>query len=97
MIYTASLEKKATNYFGKKGFFLKMAGMTTSEKILETLKKKLIRKSRHVGLSNENPWGVLNILNIPKGFLKRLQFKIPIFIKQIIRSWEMQRYVKEKK
>ena len=57
-----------TNFFGKRGFNYVDDGWEDNfQEILEKLKKIVNQgKIRHIGLSNENPWGFMKFIEYSK-------------------------------
>ena len=69
-----------TNFFGKRGFTYANDGWEDNfQEILEKLKKLVDEgKVRHVGLSNENPWGFMKFIEYSKiGLPKMITIQNP--------------------
>ena len=73
-LYQLHWPDRATNYFGKRGFEYVNDGWEDNFKEnLETLKKIVESgKVRHVGLSNENAWGIMKYLEYAKTGLPKM-------------------------
>ena len=73
-LYQLHWPDRATNYFGKRGFEYVNDGWEDNFKEnLETLKKIVDSgKVRHVGLSNENAWGIMKYLEYAKTGLPKM-------------------------
>ena len=73
-LYQLHWPERATNYFGKRGFdYIEDGWNDNFREILETLKKIVDSgKVRHVGLSNENPWGIMKYLEYSKEGLPKM-------------------------
>ena len=69
-----------TNFFGKRGFNYVDDGWEDNfQEILEKLKKIVNQgKIRHIGLSNENPWGFMKFIEYSKiGLPKMITIQNP--------------------
>jgi aryl-alcohol dehydrogenase-like predicted oxidoreductase len=76
-LYQLHWPERQTNYFGQLGY--KTAEyeehLTPIEQTLRVLKKHVDEgKIRHIGLSNETPWGIMQFLTIAK------QFDLPVVV-----------------
>ncbi|MGB1713530.1 MAG: aldo/keto reductase, partial [Flavobacteriaceae bacterium] len=72
--------ERMTNFFGKRGFTYANDGWEDNfQEILEKLKKLVDEgKVRHVGLSNENPWGFMKFIEYSKiGLPKMITIQNP--------------------
>ncbi len=66
-LYQLHWPERNVNNFGKLGYAHKENNWNQFEDVLNNLKKYIDRgKIRHVGLSNETPWGVMNYLKLSK-------------------------------
>ena len=66
-LYQLHWPERNVNNFGKLGYTHKENNWNQFEDVLNNLKKYIDRgKIRHVGLSNETPWGVMNYLKLSK-------------------------------
>ena len=66
-LYQLHWPERNVNNFGKLGYEHKENDWNKFEDVLENLKKFIEQgKIRHVGLSNETPWGVMNYLQLAK-------------------------------
>ena len=73
-LYQLHWPDRATNYFGKRGFeYINDGWEDNFKENLETLKKIVDSgKVRHVGLSNENAWGIMKYLEYAKMGLPKM-------------------------
>jgi aryl-alcohol dehydrogenase-like predicted oxidoreductase len=73
-LYQLHWPDRATNYFGKRGFeYINDGWEDNFKENLETLKKIVDSgKVRHVGLSNENAWGIMKYLEYSKTGLPKM-------------------------
>ena len=67
-LYQLHWPERMTNFFGKRGFNYVDDGWEDNfQEILEKLKKIVNQgKIRHIGLSNENPWGFMKFIEYSK-------------------------------
>lgn len=68
-LYQLHWPERQTNYFGKLGFKepYDEPAMTTVVETLQALQKHVdAGKIRHIGLSNETPWGIMTFINTAK-------------------------------
>ena len=66
-LYQLHWPERNVNNFGELGYTHKENNWNQFEDVLNNLKKYIDRgKIRHVGLSNETPWGVMNYLKLSK-------------------------------
>ena len=64
-LYQLHWPERPTNYFGQLGYRHQEADFTPLEETLEALDQQVrAGKIRHVGLSNETPWGVMRFLQL---------------------------------
>ncbi|MFS2158764.1 NADP(H)-dependent aldo-keto reductase [Pseudomonas sp. Pseusp122] len=64
-LYQLHWPERSTNFFGKLGYTHKDEDFTPIEEILEALDEQVkAGKIRHVGLSNETPWGTMKFLQL---------------------------------
>tara|TARA_B100000965_G_scaffold281232_1_gene239153 strand:+ start:3937 stop:4971 length:1035 start_codon:yes stop_codon:yes gene_type:complete len=74
-LYQLHWPERSTNTFGQRGYILneKDNWSENFETVLETLKKLINQgKIRHIGLSNENPWGFMKFLELSKKNLPKM-------------------------
>jgi aryl-alcohol dehydrogenase-like predicted oxidoreductase len=73
-LYQLHWPDRATNYFGKRGFeYINDGWEDNFKENLETLKKIVDSgKIKHVGLSNENAWGIMKYLEYSKTGLPKM-------------------------
>lgn len=79
-LYQLHWPERMTNFFGKRGFTYTNDGWEDNfQEILEKLKKLVDEgKVRHVGLSNENPWGFMKFIEYSKiGLPKMITIQNP--------------------
>ena len=79
-LYQLHWPERMTNFFGKRGFTYANDGWEDNfQEILEKLKKLVDEgKVRHVGLSNENPWGFMKFIEYSKiGLPKMITIQNP--------------------
>ena len=64
-LYQLHWPERPTNYFGQLGYQHREADFTPLEETLEVLDEQVrAGKIRHIGLSNETPWGVMRYLQL---------------------------------
>jgi aryl-alcohol dehydrogenase-like predicted oxidoreductase len=64
-LYQLHWPERSTNYFGQLGYTHKEEDVTPIEDILEALDEQVkAGKIRHIGLSNETPWGTMKFLEL---------------------------------
>tara|TARA_B100000900_G_scaffold199677_1_gene169333 strand:- start:1543 stop:2574 length:1032 start_codon:yes stop_codon:yes gene_type:complete len=73
-IYQLHWPERSTNFFGKRGFtYVDDKWKDNFLEILENLRKIIeTGKVRYVGLSNENPWGIMKYLEYSKSGLPKM-------------------------
>ena len=73
-LYQLHWPERITNTFGNRSFqYIKDSWEDNFEFILEKLKELIkIGKIRHIGLSNENPWGIMKFLDYSKQELPKM-------------------------
>ena len=73
-IYQLHWPERSTNFFGKRGFtYVDEHWKDNFLEILENLRKIIeTGKVRYVGLSNENPWGIMKYLEYSKSGLPKM-------------------------
>tara|TARA_B100001057_G_scaffold406159_1_gene419432 strand:+ start:21363 stop:22394 length:1032 start_codon:yes stop_codon:yes gene_type:complete len=73
-IYQLHWPERSTNFFGKRGFtYVDDHWKDNFLEILENLRKIIeTGKVRYVGLSNENPWGIMKYLEYSKSGLPKM-------------------------
>ena len=79
-LYQLHWPERMTNFFGKRGFTYANDGWEDNfQEILEKLKKLVDEgKVRYVGLSNENPWGLMKFIEYSKiGLPKMITIQNP--------------------
>ena len=79
-LYQLHWPERMTNFFGKRGFNYVDDGWEDNfQEILEKLKKIVNQgKIRHIGLSNENPWGFMKFIEYSKiGLPKMITIQNP--------------------
>ena len=79
-LYQLHWPERMTNFFGKRGFNYVNDGWEDNfQEILEKLKKMVNQgKIRHIGLSNENPWGLMKFIEYSKiGLPKMITIQNP--------------------
>jgi len=79
-LYQLHWPERMTNFFGKRGFNYVDDGWEDNfQEILEKLKKIVNEgKIRHIGLSNENPWGFMKFIEYSKiGLPKMITIQNP--------------------
>ena len=79
-LYQLHWPERMTNFFGKRGFNYVDDGWEDNfQEILEKLKKIVNQgKIRHIGLSNENPWGFMKFIEYSKiGLPKMITMQNP--------------------
>ena len=79
-LYQLHWPERMTNFFGKRGFNYVDDGWEDNfQEILEKLKKIINQgKIRHIGLSNENPWGFMKFIEYSKiGLPKMITIQNP--------------------
>ena len=79
-LYQLHWPERMTNFFGKRGFNYVDDGWEDNfQEILEKLKKIVNKgKIRHIGLSNENPWGFMKFIEYSKiGLPKMITIQNP--------------------
>ena len=79
-LYQLHWPERMTNFFGKRGFNYVDDGWEDNfQEILEKLKKIVNQgKIRHIGLSNENPWGFMKFIEYSKiGLPKMITLQNP--------------------
>ena len=79
-LYQLHWPERMTNFFGKRGFNYVDDGWEDNfQEILEKLKKMVNQgKIRHIGLSNENPWGLMKFIEYSKiGLPKMITIQNP--------------------
>jgi aryl-alcohol dehydrogenase-like predicted oxidoreductase len=91
-LYQLHWPERQTNYFGKLGYRYpeNEAELTPIRATLEALEKQVkTGKIRHIGLSNETPWGIMQFLTIAKdyGLSKIVSVQNPYSL--ISRSYEV--------
>ena len=63
-LYQLHWPERKTNFFGQLGYNATEDSFTSIRETLEALNEMVIAgKIRHIGLSNETPWGVMSFLN----------------------------------
>lgn len=63
-LYQLHWPERKTNFFGELGYVVKEDSFTSIRETLEALNEHVIAgKIRHIGLSNETPWGVTSFIN----------------------------------
>jgi len=63
-LYQLHWPERKTNFFGELGYVSTEDSFTAIRETLEALNEHVIAgKIRHIGLSNETPWGVMSFLN----------------------------------
>jgi len=68
-LYQLHWPERETNYFGKLGYQhnVEEQVLTSVRETLEVLEKQIkAGKIRHIGLSNETPWGIMSYLHVAK-------------------------------
>ncbi|WP_278034378.1 NADP(H)-dependent aldo-keto reductase [Flavobacterium nitratireducens] len=67
-LYQLHWPERKTNFFGKRGFESQEDGWEDNiQEVLETLESFIkAGKIKHIGLSNETPWGIMRFLNESK-------------------------------
>lgn len=76
-LYQLHWPERQTNFFGKLGFQTKVTDqeLTPIHQTLEALQQQVkAGKIRHIGLSNETPWGMMQFLSIAK------QYDLPVIV-----------------
>ncbi|MGM3386078.1 NADP(H)-dependent aldo-keto reductase [Stutzerimonas stutzeri] len=64
-LYQLHWPERSTNFFGQLGYRHHQAGFTPLEDTLEALDEQVrAGKIRHIGLSNETPWGTMKYLQL---------------------------------
>jgi aryl-alcohol dehydrogenase-like predicted oxidoreductase len=64
-LYQLHWPERSTNFFGKLGYTHKDEAFTSLEETLEALDEQVkAGKIRHIGLSNETPWGTMKFLQL---------------------------------
>jgi aryl-alcohol dehydrogenase-like predicted oxidoreductase len=64
-LYQLHWPERSTNFFGKLGYTHKEEDFTPLEETLEALDEQVkAGKIRHIGLSNETPWGTMKFLQL---------------------------------
>ncbi|MGK9067495.1 NADP(H)-dependent aldo-keto reductase [Stutzerimonas chloritidismutans] len=64
-LYQLHWPERSTNFFGQLGYRHQQAGFTPLEETLEVLDEQVrAGKIRHIGLSNETPWGTMKFLQL---------------------------------
>lgn len=64
-LYQLHWPERSTNFFGQLGYHHKEQAFTPIEETLEVLDEQVrAGKIRHIGLSNETPWGTMTFLQI---------------------------------
>ena len=74
-LYQLHWPERLTNTFGQRGYkYIEHDKWENNfEKVLHSLKKLIdLGKIRHIGLSNENPWGVMKFLELSKKSLPKM-------------------------
>jgi aryl-alcohol dehydrogenase-like predicted oxidoreductase len=74
-LYQLHWPERLTNTFGQRGYkYIEDDKWKNNfEKVLHSLKKLIdLGKIRHIGLSNENPWGVMKFLELSKKSLPKM-------------------------
>ncbi len=68
-LYQLHWPERKTNFFGRQGYEHHDDDFTPIKATLEALSKHVkAGKIRHIGLSNETPWGMMSFINIAKKF-----------------------------
>ncbi len=68
-LYQLHWPERKTNFFGELGYQVEDDQFTTMRETLEALAEQVAAgKIRHIGLSNETPWGLMNFLQTAKEF-----------------------------
>jgi len=68
-LYQLHWPERKTNFFGKLGYVAEEDSFTSIRETLEALNEQVVAgKIRHIGLSNETPWGVMSFINTAVGF-----------------------------
>lgn len=63
-LYQLHWPERKTNFFGELGYVATEDSFTSFRETLEALNEHVIAgKIRHIGLSNETPWGVMSFIN----------------------------------
>ena len=63
-LYQLHWPERKTNFFGELGYTVNEHSFTSIRETLEALNEQVVAgKIRHIGLSNETPWGVMSFLN----------------------------------
>lgn len=63
-VYQLHWPERKTNFFGELGYVAEADAFTPIRETLEALNDQVVAgKIRHIGLSNETPWGVMSFLN----------------------------------
>ncbi|WXL25022.1 NADP(H)-dependent aldo-keto reductase [Ectopseudomonas mendocina] len=68
-LYQLHWPERPTNYFGQLGYSHTPSEFTPLEEVLEVLNDQVkAGKIRHIGLSNETPWGTMKFLQLAEQF-----------------------------
>jgi aryl-alcohol dehydrogenase-like predicted oxidoreductase len=68
-LYQLHWPERPTNYFGQLGYRHKESEFTPLEEVLEALNEQVkAGKIRHIGLSNETPWGTMKLLQLAEHY-----------------------------
>jgi len=63
-LYQLHWPERKTNFFGELGYVAEADSFTSIRETLEALNEHVVAgKIRHIGLSNETPWGVMSFIN----------------------------------
>lgn len=63
-VYQLHWPERKTNFFGQLGYVAEEDSFTSFRETLEALNEQVVAgKIRHIGLSNETPWGVMSFIN----------------------------------
>ena len=100
-LYQLHWPERKTNFFGKLGYEHDDSNEWTQfEDILGNLKKFIDQgKIKHVGVSNETPWGLSKYLELSKdkSFQECFQFKIHIIYLIELMKLDLQKFLLENK
>ena len=67
-LYQLHWPERSTNFFGQLGYRHQEQGFTPLQETLEALGEQIAAgKIRHIGLSNETPWGTMKFLQLADG------------------------------
>ena len=79
-LYQLHWPERPTNYFGQLGYQHQEADFTPLEETLEVLDQQVkAGKIRHIGLSNETPWGLMRYLHLAehRGLVRTVSIQNP--------------------